>query len=535
MGLLDNNQGPNSSARALLANEPNVAKLNSGALPLYSKLPPAVDHLGVWAYTSDQGMVFSNGVSWIPSSTGPAASLASLSPATSTQQFATTNQSFSANTPLTLANVTSGPGVVTRIWLTQANPGQMGQGHIQVYVDGEAAPSLDIEIQALIGLKLLFNLPGNAMTGGTQNFEYGIASSAGASWTLKYPIPFMSSVKVYYCNPAYASGSAGNLYAQVAVQFGINSPRRLRNVGAFSPYDNAPAYNGGTTYPIGAYVSSGSNNYIAIASTTGNSPTNTNFWAVSSAASLGSVSGTNLGNGTTVLAQVQNQPLWVVGLGLTGASGNATWMENAPMIYDVASGSPTTGTATYASSGFEDFCDSAFYFASHMCYEGGVSNSGSGLARSTISPSSGTAYRNLDQGGQTIVVSGGTVSAVQVSRDGSTYDTVASATGCSVHLAVGDYIKVTYSVAPTMAVYPDRGAATTTNTNTLLVQNMWDPAGTVTSSPSPQYIGIFKDLLALNGGIRCQNGLLMRFELPSGKSGPQGAGTQFGWTVLYYV
>ena len=52
------------------------------------------------------------------------------------------------------------------------------------------------------------------------------------------------------------------------------------------------------------------------------------------------------------------------------------------------------------------------------------------------------------------VVSGGTVSAVAISRDGSTYFPLASATGFTVRLNPGDFLRITYSVLPTLTLIP---------------------------------------------------------------------------------
>ena len=62
-------------------------------------------------------------------------------------------------------------------------------------------------------------------------------------------------------------------------------------------------------------------------------------------------------------------------------------------------------------------------------------------------------YQNTDPFPENICVTGGTVSQVAVSRDNVTYDNLYTTTGCQVHLAKGDYVKVTYSVLPTMTKY----------------------------------------------------------------------------------
>jgi hypothetical protein len=59
-------------------------------------------------------------------------------------------------------------------------------------------------------------------------------------------------------------------------------------------------------------------------------------------------------------------------------------------------------------------------------------------------------YQYLGAGQVDVIVSGGTVNPVQFSRDGVNYFTIATATPGMFSLSQGDYLKVTYTVAPTM-------------------------------------------------------------------------------------
>ena len=52
-----------------------------------------------------------------------------------------------------------------------------------------------------------------------------------------------------------------------------------------------------------------------------------------------------------------------------------------------------------------------------------------------------------------MLVTGGTVSLIQISRDGTTYFSLGLTSG-QFDLCENDYIKVTYSVAPTMSLFP---------------------------------------------------------------------------------
>lgn len=63
------------------------------------------------------------------------------------------------------------------------------------------------------------------------------------------------------------------------------------------------------------------------------------------------------------------------------------------------------------------------------------------------------AYQNIGTKPQDVIVSGGTVSAVAFSRDGATYFGLGQTAGM-FRLGVGDFLKVTYSVAPTMTAVP---------------------------------------------------------------------------------
>lgn len=63
-------------------------------------------------------------------------------------------------------------------------------------------------------------------------------------------------------------------------------------------------------------------------------------------------------------------------------------------------------------------------------------------------------YQNTGDFDVSAVVSGGTVSAVAFSRDGASFFTISSATNASVLLNPGDYVRVTYTVLPTLTLIP---------------------------------------------------------------------------------
>lgn len=63
-------------------------------------------------------------------------------------------------------------------------------------------------------------------------------------------------------------------------------------------------------------------------------------------------------------------------------------------------------------------------------------------------------YTNSGDFDVTAIVSGGTVSSVQFTRDGTNFFTVSTATNASVVLNPGDAVRVTYTVLPTLTLIP---------------------------------------------------------------------------------
>lgn len=63
-------------------------------------------------------------------------------------------------------------------------------------------------------------------------------------------------------------------------------------------------------------------------------------------------------------------------------------------------------------------------------------------------------YQNNGDFDISAIVSGGTVSSVEFSRDGTSFFTVSSATNASVLLNPGDYVRITYTVLPTLTLIP---------------------------------------------------------------------------------
>jgi hypothetical protein len=63
-------------------------------------------------------------------------------------------------------------------------------------------------------------------------------------------------------------------------------------------------------------------------------------------------------------------------------------------------------------------------------------------------------YTNNGDFDVTALVTGGTVTAVEFSRDGTNFFTVSTATNASVTLNPGDSVRITYGVLPTLTLVP---------------------------------------------------------------------------------
>lgn len=61
-------------------------------------------------------------------------------------------------------------------------------------------------------------------------------------------------------------------------------------------------------------------------------------------------------------------------------------------------------------------------------------------------------YQFTGAGQASVILSGGTVSLVEFSRDGVTWYTVGTATDAMLAVSQGDYLRVTYGAAPTMTL-----------------------------------------------------------------------------------
>jgi hypothetical protein len=63
-------------------------------------------------------------------------------------------------------------------------------------------------------------------------------------------------------------------------------------------------------------------------------------------------------------------------------------------------------------------------------------------------------YQNGNNYPTDIIIQGGTVSLIEISRDNASFFSLGTLTNGIVNLSSGDYIRVTYSAAPTMTQVP---------------------------------------------------------------------------------
>lgn len=77
-----------------------------------------------------------------------------------------------------------------------------------------------------------------------------------------------------------------------------------------------------------------------------------------------------------------------------------------------------------------------------------------GGSRSTISPgASPYTYQNSSSQHQLVTISGGTVTTIEISRDGVVFDLLGLLAGPYV-VRPNDRLRIAYLVAPTMTAYP---------------------------------------------------------------------------------
>jgi hypothetical protein len=93
-----------------------------------------------------------------------------------------------------------------------------------------------------------------------------------------------------------------------------------------------------------------------------------------------------------------------------------------------------------------------YYHLSSIEY-GALTNYTNSISSITVTASPFT-YQNVSTYNQSVIITGGVVSLADFSRDNTTFYTISTVTNTMVLLSPNDYIRVTYTVAPTMVSVP---------------------------------------------------------------------------------
>jgi hypothetical protein len=127
-----------------------------------------------------------------------------------------------------LLNVT-GSGTVNAIWLTVDAAGFTYDGRLQVIVDGEGSPSIDID------LGTLFLAHWNAGTNGeicsTLHMHSESDAYAQLSGVIRFPIPYASSIVIRLFNTATAALGTNKIWSNIIYTPNITAPYRLKSNG----------------------------------------------------------------------------------------------------------------------------------------------------------------------------------------------------------------------------------------------------------------------------------------------------------------
>jgi hypothetical protein len=171
--------------------------------------------------------------------------------------------SSGANTSTTIFTAT-GAGVVRNLWCAvQANVFSL-DGRLQILVDGEASPSIDIDF----GTLFLFHNEGYQQAGGfalsTAHWHGEVpgGSTPQISGWLGFPIPYSNGITIRMLNPTGVSVGATNLsWWEVTYQPDIVLPYRLKSFGHSQA---APGASATTACPAGSVtVTSGATQSLA--------------------------------------------------------------------------------------------------------------------------------------------------------------------------------------------------------------------------------------------------------------------------------
>lgn len=159
----------------------------------------------------------------------------------------------------------------------------------------------------------------------------------------------------------------------------------------------------------------------------------------------------NLGNGTTYMTVLGNGN---VGIGTTAPTSvlhikaGSTAASTAPLKF-------TSGSVnTTPEAGAVEYNGTNLFLTDGTAARARINKSYHTIAPSNITvPASTVAYRNTLAVDASVIVSGGTVTDIEFSRNNSTWYTTGTIAGM-FHLSPNDYIRVTYAVAPTMTLIP---------------------------------------------------------------------------------
>ncbi len=133
---------------------------------------------------------------------------------------------------LTLATLT-GEGIIQMAWVTLEDGDLAWNGRLQIFVDGETVPSIDVDL----GTLFLTHLDAHSGTGGSistehiQSAPYGSGRPGAMSGGLLFPVPYGDGavVKIFAPPGCTATGVASAAYGQVVYRPGATSNYRLRS------------------------------------------------------------------------------------------------------------------------------------------------------------------------------------------------------------------------------------------------------------------------------------------------------------------
>jgi len=132
-----------------------------------------------------------------------------------------------ANSTVNLATLT-GSGTVLALWLTVGAGNAGRDGRIVIYNDGEATPSVDIDIGTLACAHWIPFEVGRQFSVRHLHMETIWGTVKRTSMVLKFLMPFGSGIKIDFVNP---TADSGTLWSQVYYTNDFTLPLRLKGAG----------------------------------------------------------------------------------------------------------------------------------------------------------------------------------------------------------------------------------------------------------------------------------------------------------------